>query len=175
MKDRVFLLAGYWASTILGAGCFIRHGDSSFVPFAILLSWPGFITKLIGPLFRKDGNSPIFYGAGILIEACLFVLYYLGLLVLVSKLTRAKRKGWEFIPGIVHFSGGLAFMLLLHERDILPAGFLNSEPFSWWEALWYIASYIFSISVTLFWLKLDWRSAKGDKQARDSNHNARGE
>jgi hypothetical protein len=75
-----------------------------------------------------------------------YIVYYLGLIMLTSKLSAGGKPGACLIPGAIHLSGGLAFA-------VINLGF---------EALdsWFIASWIVSLGLALLWLTIDWRLAK---------------
>jgi hypothetical protein len=151
MKNRIFLLFGYWLLAFLVVYFFGGYGHGSFFPLFILASWPGFFSKLISNLLNYP-KAGIIFGEGLIIGLSLFVLYYLGLMKLVSKLSLTSNKNLRFIPGAIHFGGGLAFILISDKQGILPEG-----P---WMTSFYVASYIVSLALTLLWLLIDWRLAK---------------
>ena len=134
------------------------------VPIAILLSWPGYVAKLIS--HSPGDNTALEVVRGLTIP--MFFFYYGGLLVLVSILSRMKRASAKIIPIIVHLSGGLACMFKWPRIHTLPPGILNSESYSLWPTIWYTfwyaASYVVAVALVLFWLKLDWRSAQKGRQ-----------
>jgi len=158
MKKRIYLLLGYWIVALVVSYTFSGYGDLSLVPFAILVSWSGFVSKLISQLLKLREEGLLF--EGFIIALSLFVLYYIGLFRFVSRLSAGKKASTYFIPSIIHFSGGLTFMIMLDKQATLPPGILDSEAVDWGRASWYIASYIVSLVITLLWLSFDWRLAK---------------
>ena len=157
MKKRVFLLFGYWILASIVGYIFAGFGDLSLVPYYILVSWPGFVSKLLIQLLNLR-EAGLFF-EGFLIGLSLFSLYYFGLIRLVSRLATRGHKSMYIIPRIIHLGGGLAFMVVSDRQYILPLGIQGSVTLDW-RAYWFLASYIVSLGITLIWLSIDWRLAK---------------
>jgi len=156
MKKRIYLLIGYWLVASIVVYLFSGYGDLSFGPYFILVSWSGFITRLLSQLLGLRELDLLF--EGFIIHLSLFILYYAGLIKLVSKLSIGREDSTR-LPKAIHFGGVLVFMVTSDKQGILPPGILSSEALDW-RALWYLASYIVSLALTLLWLSLDWRLAK---------------
>lgn len=159
MKLRIFLLLGYWILASIVAFIFAGYGDGSLGPFAILVSWPGFVSTLLNQLLNLRGAG--FFFEAFLIVLSLSFLYYFGLIRLVTRLSVRAGNSTYLIPRVIHLSGGLAFMVVLNKQYIFPPGILDSETLDW-RAYWFLASYIVSLGITLIWLSIDWRLAKKD-------------
>lgn len=155
MRNRIFLLVGYWLVASIVTFLFCGYGDLSLGPYFVLVSWSGFITRLLSQLLGLKELDLLF--EGFLIHLSLFILYYVVLIKLVSKLNRGQKDS-AYLPKGIHFSGVLVFILVSEKEGILPPGIFSSEALDW-RALWYLASYIVSVALTLLWLSLDWRLA----------------
>jgi len=157
MKKRIYLLLGYWLVASVVTFLFGGYGDGSLAPYFILVSWSGFVTKLLSQLLNLRELGLFF--EGFVIYLSLFFLYYVGLIRLVSRLSAGGDNSAYLIPRVIHFGGVLVFMVASDKQGILPPGFLDSEALDW-RAYWYLASYVISLALTLLWLSIDWRLAK---------------
>jgi len=90
--------------------------------------------------------------AGLIEGGLLIILYYVCLIMLVSKLVLVPNKTLRFIPGAIHLSGGLAFFLISDEQRI-------QSDWPVWMKSYFIASYVISLALALLWLSIDWRLA----------------
>jgi len=157
MKNRVFLLIGYWILASVAAFIFGGYGDGSFVPYALLSSWPGFITTALNQVLYPGMSGA--FSEGMTIYIALFFLYYAGLIRLSSRLIKSGNNDLYLVPRAIHLGGGLAFIIMIDRRLILPTGLLGSKPLAW-DLYWFLASYVVSMALVLLWLSLDWRLAK---------------
>jgi len=149
-KSRAILLIFYWIAAWPIAIHFTGHGHMSYVPMSILLSWPGVFAKFSGEL--------------LLLFPIAYVLYHVGLLALTTQLNRRRRVGASLIPGGIHFSGGLVYMLAVMGKEyVLPPVFFEPGPIDWWALLTFFASYVVSLCITALWLFTDWRLARRNK------------
>ena len=158
MLKRICLLLGYWLAASIAAYRFVGNGDGSLVPFIALASWPGFAIALINQLLKLTESGLVFYTVPV--GLILFITYYLGLIMLTSKLSAGRKAGTCLIPGVIHLSGGLALAVISGKQRVLPQGNLGIEALNS-DAHWFIASYIVTLAIVLLWLTIDWRLAKG--------------
>jgi hypothetical protein len=167
LKKRVIILLGYLFSAAVVAYVFGGFGDGSFVPLAVLVSWPGFFSRLFNHMLRvKETGLPL---EALFIQLAAFVLYYYGLLTLASKLKANRLNRYLLVPRIVHFAGGLALMLVLDKQDVIPP-FLLYRKSADFKDFWFLASYVVIIVLSLLWFSVDWRLAKGPQEPPEDNN-----
>ena len=146
MIKRVLLLLGYWLLALGNTFLFAGSGHGSYFPFCVLVSWPGFFSRLMN--HPRDNNIPVDPLAGLL----LLIFYYAGLMAFVSKLARAPIKSLRFLPGAIHLGGVLALVLIIDKASVIPE--------SKWSTGFFIMSYLVSLVLVLLWLGIDWLFAR---------------
>jgi len=157
IKKRVGLLLAYWLVASIIAYEFAGYGDGSLVPFAVLVSWPGFFSTLLNQLLHaREVGLPLEI---LIVELSLFFLYYAGLIKLVSRLRPARSNCGFLIPSAIHLCGGLALSIILDRQYVLPHAIVGSQT-SNFRTYWFIASYAVSLIITVLWFRIDWRLAK---------------